>query len=111
MARNIRFHLDEHVNPAIADGLRRRGIDVSTTADAGLRGADDTEHIAFGLAEGRVIFTNDHDFLRIHDQGSEHPGITYCHQQNRSVGEIIRALELIWEVLEPKDMHNHVEFV
>jgi len=27
----IRFHLDENVSSVIADGLRRRGIDVSTT--------------------------------------------------------------------------------
>lgn len=36
MPQAIRFHLDEHVDPAIADGLRRHGIDVTTTLDAGL---------------------------------------------------------------------------
>jgi predicted nuclease of predicted toxin-antitoxin system len=95
----------------VADGLRRRGIGVTTTADAGLLGADDTDHVAFAVAEGRVIFTNDDDFLRLHDQGVAHPGIIYCHQQNRSVGEIIRALELIWEILEPDEMANRVEFL
>ena len=29
MAESIRFHLDENANNAIADGLRRRGIDVT----------------------------------------------------------------------------------
>ena len=37
MARTMRFHLDEHVPHAIAEGLRRRGIDVTTTVEAGLR--------------------------------------------------------------------------
>jgi predicted nuclease of predicted toxin-antitoxin system len=111
MARTIRFHLDEHVNSAIADGLHRRGIDVTTTVAAGLLGANDTDHIAYAQIQGRVIFTNDPDFLRLHDQKVEHSGIVYCHQQSRSVGEIIRALELIWEVLEAKEMCNHVEFV
>ena len=32
----IRFHLDEHVDGAVAVGLRRRNIDVTTTAQAGL---------------------------------------------------------------------------
>ena len=32
----IRFHLDENVSNAIADGLRQRGIDVTTTSEAGL---------------------------------------------------------------------------
>ncbi|MEA5486698.1 MULTISPECIES: hypothetical protein [Pseudanabaena] len=29
MVESIRFHLDENANNAIADGLRRRGIDVT----------------------------------------------------------------------------------
>ena len=35
MARTIRFHLDECCDPAIADGLRRRSIDVTTSQEAG----------------------------------------------------------------------------
>ena len=31
MPRTIRFHLDEHCATAIAEGLRRRGIDVTTS--------------------------------------------------------------------------------
>ncbi len=41
MSDAIQFHLDENVDPAIADGLRRRGISVTTTRDAGLVGARD----------------------------------------------------------------------
>ncbi len=86
MPRTMRYHLDEHIDFAVAQGLRRRGIDVTTTADAGLRGADDLDHIVFAVANGRVIFSNDPDFLRLHDQGVEHPGIVYCHQQSRRNG-------------------------
>jgi Domain of unknown function (DUF5615) len=60
----LRFHLDEHIDPAIADGLRRRGIDVTTTARAGLRGARDKDHVEFARAQGRVVVTQDPDFLR-----------------------------------------------
>ena len=98
-------------DPAVADGLRRRGIDVTTTPEAGLLGAGDPNHVAFALAQGRVIFTNDDDFLRLHDMGVEHAGIACCHQQSRSVGEIIRGLELIWNVLEPDEMRRRVEFI
>lgn len=41
MPRTIRFHLDENCGNAIAEGLRRRGIDATTTHDAGLIGASD----------------------------------------------------------------------
>lgn len=33
MSRTIRFHLDENCPRALADGLRRRGIDVTTTPE------------------------------------------------------------------------------
>ena len=111
MPRTIRFHLDEQVSHAVAEGLRRLGIDVTTTTDAGLRGAEDMDQIAFGLAQGRVLFTEDDDFLVLAAAGVEHAGIGYCHQNTRSVGEIIRALELIWEIYEPGEMKNRVEFI
>ena len=43
MASAIRFHLDECCDPAIADGLRRRNIDVTTTQEMGLMQAEDQE--------------------------------------------------------------------
>jgi hypothetical protein len=41
----------------VADGLRRLGIDATTAPDANLLGADDADQVAYGLARGRVIFT------------------------------------------------------
>ncbi|MGZ3390309.1 MAG: DUF5615 family PIN-like protein [Isosphaeraceae bacterium] len=59
MSRTIRFHLDEHCDPAIAAGLRLHGVDVTSTVEAGLLHARGEEHIAYGVATGRVIFTQD----------------------------------------------------
>ena len=111
MPRTIRFHLDEHCNPRIAVALRHRGIDVTTTADAGLLRATDEEHVAYAAAQGRVIFTQDADFLRLHAAGAQHAGIAYCHQESRSLGDIIRLLVLIWELLDPEEMRNRVEYL
>jgi predicted nuclease of predicted toxin-antitoxin system len=111
MPRTIRFHLDERCRTALAEGLRRRGIDVTTTPEARLRGADDPEHVQFALAERRVIFTQDEDFLAIHAAGIAHPGIAYCHQGSRSLGEILRGLVLIWEVYDPEEMVDRIEFL
>jgi predicted nuclease of predicted toxin-antitoxin system len=99
------------VPAAIAAGLRRRGIDVTTAADAGLLGAADDEHLAYAFAQGRVVYTNDEDYLVLHDRGYPHEGIAYCHQQSCSIGEVIRALVLLWEIFETEDMKNHVEFI
>ena len=57
MPDRIRFHLDEHVDPAIAAGLQRYGVDVTTTIAAALRTKDDEVHLAFANAEHRVIVT------------------------------------------------------
>jgi hypothetical protein len=46
----IRFHLDEHIHSGVLAGIRAHGIDVTSTDEAGLDGADDSQHIAFALA-------------------------------------------------------------
>ena len=111
MPRTIRYHLDEHCDPAIATGLRLHGVDVTTTSEAGLLHARDKEHFAFGVATRRVVFTQDQDFLRLHAAGMEHRGIAFRDQQSRSIGHIIAGLLLIWEVNEPEVMANRIEFL
>jgi predicted nuclease of predicted toxin-antitoxin system len=61
----VRFHLDENVDPAVADGLRRRGVDVTTPGDVGLIGASDARHLEFATREQRVIVTHDEDFFTL----------------------------------------------
>jgi uncharacterized protein with PIN domain len=106
----IAFHLDENVDFAIAHGLRLRGIDVTTAVDAGLISAADPEHIAFALAEKRVVFTQDQDFLRHHQAGIGHAGIVYSQQGAHSIGEIVRYLHFLSDCLEPQDMRGQLEF-
>jgi predicted nuclease of predicted toxin-antitoxin system len=111
MAEKIRFHLDENVINAIAQGLRRRGINLTTTPEQSLIGVSDKAQLEFAVSQGRVIFTQDTDFLRMNQTNTDHFGIVYCSQGNKSIGEIIRGLILIWELLEPNDMLGKVEFL
>src|SRR3954447_1419820 len=111
MPRTIRFHLDENCHGAIAGGLRRRGADVTTTPEVGLMTARDEEQAAYALGENRVIFTQDRDFLRLHAAGMSHAGIAYCDKDTLSIGEIITALVLIWEIYEPEEMTDRVEYL
>jgi hypothetical protein len=57
-----------------------------------------------------VIFTQDADFLRLHAAGEPHPGIVYA-PQHTAVGTIVRSLMLIYEILPPEEMMNHIEFI
>ncbi len=111
MTREIKFHLDENVSNAIANGLRMRGIDVTTTPEQKLIAAPDDIQLKFAVSQERVIFTQDIDFLRIHRQGIKHLGIVYCPQQTKSIGQIIQGIVLIWELLTPEEMINHIEYL
>lgn len=110
MVERITFYMDEHVPRAVAEGLRRRGVDVLTTQDAGMLEAEDEQHMAVALREGRVIFTQDADFLRLHAAGRPHGGIVYA-PQHTAIGTIVYRLMLIHDVLDPADMAGHVEFI
>ena len=111
MARTIRFHLDENCDPRIAAGLRLHGVDLTTTTEAGLLRASDEEQLRFAASEGRVIVTGDEDFLRMDAAGAVHSGIAYVRQDVCSLGEVIRWLALLWELLEPAEMRGHVEYL
>ncbi|HEY2412055.1 MAG TPA: DUF5615 family PIN-like protein [Pirellulaceae bacterium] len=107
----LAFHLDEHMDHAIAQALHSRGIDCTTTTDAGLLGAADEEHIEFALREPRVIVTNDPDFLDLAGKGVHHAGIAFSARGSRSIGQIVRHLCLMNDCLEPAEMAGKVEFL
>jgi uncharacterized protein with PIN domain len=107
---DIRFYTDEHVARAVTTGLRLRGANVLTVPDAGTLGASDEQHLAFALAERRVIFTQDDDFLRLAAQDLAHAGIV-CASQHTPIGSIVRDLLLIYHVLTAEEMIGAVEFL
>lgn len=107
----VSFHLDEHIPPALADALRSRGIDLITTTDAGLTGKSDQEHLDFAAKAGRVVITQDVDFLRLHAEGTVHSGIAFWRQQTRTLGDVLRRLLLIHAVMSPDEMKNTVEYL
>lgn len=110
MAEKIRFYMDEHVPSAVTKGLRVRGVDVLTAQDVSMLEIEDHNHLAFAVEQNRVTFTQDADFLRLHAKGVDHAGIVYVPQQT-PIGYIVRGLMLIYQVLEPEEMQNHVEFL
>ena len=109
MPQSIRYHLDESCRTSIAVGLRRHGIDVTTTTEAGLIGATDEIQLDYAKQTGRVLLTHDSDFVELHGSTEEHAGLIYCHQNSRTVGEIVRLLKLYWELYDTDEMVNVLE--
>lgn len=110
MGDRIRFFMDEHVSTVVTQGLRRRGVDVITVQETGNVSAPDRHLLAEAAEQGRVLFTRDADFLRLHDRGIPHTGIVFA-PQGTPVGRIVRWLMLIHDVLSPQEMGGHVEFL
>jgi hypothetical protein len=106
----LRYYLDEHIDPAIAEGLRRRGIDVTTTVASGHVQATDLERLQFARSEDRVVVTLDADFLILASQEIDHAGIVFWHSKRRSIGTLVQRLVTLWRTTTAEEMRNQVQF-
>ena len=106
----IQYYMDEHVARAVIRGLRQRGVDVLTVPEANMLGDSDEAHLVFALEQGRVLFTQDADFLRLAAAGQEHLGIVYA-PQHSAIGDIIRGLMFIYQLLEAEEMVGKIEYL
>jgi len=107
----VKFYTDEHVADAVAQGLRHRGFDVTTSVEAGLLSASDEEQLAYALRESRVMVSHDSDMLRLAAAGVEHAGIAYCYVQKYKIGHLLSRLLLLAARVPPDQMKGRVEFL
>ena len=107
--------MDEHVPRAISVGQRLRGVDVLTAQEDGLRNTPDTVLLDRATLIGRVIFTQDDDFLVEARQrqmtGHAFSGLIYVHQMRTTIGACVRDLELIAKTADLTDLANRVEYL
>jgi hypothetical protein len=111
VADPIRLYFDQHYPWPVAQGLRRRGIDVLTAQEAGRCGFADPDQLAFATAEERVMVTFDPDYLALHQSGVQHGGIAWCKATKYSIGELIQLLFLLHGVSDRDDLRNRVEYL
>lgn len=60
---SLKFYMDVHVHRAITVGLRQRGVDVLTAQEDAADRFDDKALLNRASEIGRVLFTQDEDFL------------------------------------------------
>ena len=112
---SLPLYMDHHVRSAVTKGLRRRGIDVLTAFEDAHADAPDEELLARATQLGRVVFTQDDDFLALADQwqsaGRRFAGVVYAHQLRATVGQIVTDLQLILEASTPAELCNSVLFL
>jgi predicted nuclease of predicted toxin-antitoxin system len=84
----MRLYLDDDLaSPQLAQRLRKAGHDVILPADVGMRGKDDSVHLAYAVRQSRVCVSRNYaDFENLHDLvaavGGHHPGIMVVRQEN-----------------------------
>lgn len=111
----MKIYCDENIESTIVEGLKRRGIKVISTRDRKDLGKSDEYHLKRAFELGAVVLTHDTDILKIahrwNREGKEHKGILYAHPLDLSIGECIRMVELVTQVLTEEEIKNHIEFL
>ncbi len=108
------LYLDEHIQAALAQGLRARGVDVLTTQEAGNRLLNDQGQLMFAVAQGRALLSyNKRHFAKLHydwmNAGRDHAGIILSDQL--PVGIVLRRLMKLYFSLTREDLKNCLEYL
>ena len=102
--------MDVHVPYVITQGLRLRGVDVLTAQEDGAARLNDDELLDRSTSMGRVLFTQDKDFLReartCQQSGQHFAGVIYSAQTEATIGQCVDDLELIAKIGDPQDLAN-----
>jgi uncharacterized protein (DUF433 family)/predicted nuclease of predicted toxin-antitoxin system len=106
-SKSLKIYVDESVNVAVAEGLKRRGITAFSAKDLGKLGITNEEQLETAIQNRAAIFNHDADFLRAVVE-SNHLGIIYVHQQKLSVGECIKKLKVLAETTCLDEMCNKI---
>ncbi len=102
----MKLLLDEMLSAAIAEQLRRRGLDVTAVEESfTLRGLADTDLLDQAQQDGRTLVTyNREDFLALdrayRGQGQDHRGLVILHprrfpQGAGTTGALVTALRTV----------------
>ncbi len=106
----MKIYADENIEQSIVEGLLRRGVEIVCAVELGHVGKSDEFHLKKASEMNAVILTHDNDFLIMADK-FDHHGIIFAHSKNVSIGQCVRGVELIVNILTNKDMKNHIEFL
>lgn len=109
MAR-LAFHADEHVPQAVVSALRSNGYTVGTATEEPGSETVDTELLARCADEGRVLITNDRDFVEL-SSTIDHAGIILYSTQGLPPGEFARGIRRIDRQFGPEAVRNTIAWL
>ncbi len=112
---SLALYMDVHIDSAITDGLRLRGVDVLRAQDDGADQYPDPALLDRATSLGRVLFSNDQDFLREGARrqraGESFSGVIYAHPLHVTIGRCIDDLEILAKLTEPHEVANSLVYI
>jgi predicted nuclease of predicted toxin-antitoxin system len=112
---SLPYCFDQHVPGPARDGLRLHGVDVLTTEEDAAKRTPDESLFERATRLGRVMVTNDEDFLVIASnwlaEGRHFSGLVRLRDQYIPYGKLIEDLLLIAEAYEPHEMDDRIEYL
>jgi hypothetical protein len=107
----LAVYMDVHVPASVSAGLRRKQIDVRTAQDDSAGRTSDDELLTRATALGRVLLTQDADFLEIaarwQRQGIAFSGILFA-PQGTPIGRLIEDAELCLVGMTADEFRNRM---
>lgn len=107
----IRFYLDENIQVAVEEQLRRLDIDVVSAHSLGYLQDDDINHLRRAISMGRVLCTHDADFLVLAGEFPDHSGIIWAAHERSSIGGWVRELVRLHGNRSAKDLKSQVKYI
>jgi Domain of unknown function (DUF5615) len=109
----VGLYLDVHVPRAIAEQLRRGGVDVVTAIEDGSDRLSDEELLDRAASLDRVSFTQDIRFKALAEdwerQGRPFAGMVFGHQRGATIGKYVSDLELVAKASDLADWVGVIE--
>ena len=93
-----KLYTNENFRRRVVEALRELGHDVLTSFEAGNANLSipDDQVLDFARSSNRIVVTfNRKDFMRLHNQNSNHSGIIVCTEDNDNIGLARRIHEAI----------------
>lgn len=107
----LRFYLDENMDPEIARQLRKLGINALAAQDVGLLGVSDDVQLRYAAARERVLCTKDSGFANPSNWHVVHDGIAYFPDSSSGIGYAVHVLARLHQNETPKSMKNSLRYL
>jgi len=109
-----KLHLNEHIQPRLANQLRKHGFDVTSSQESDLLSETDDEQLEFAATERRAIVPfNVSDFMALHERylldGREHWGIIFSSREPIHV--LFRRLLKLLQTVPAYQLKNHARWL